>query len=127
MPVLVGDREVGVPVTAWDDIRRRTDLVERLRGTKHTIQEASYDMREAAARIAELERIVADVAAVHPQNGYSCMWCRVEMNNHELPPDTYRHESSCVWLRAVSAVGGAPGVSETHTDPANAAKSKETL
>lgn len=56
-------------MTAWDDIRSRTELVERLRGTKHTIQEAFYDMREGAERIvaleAEVDRLVRDVEDEH--------------------------------------------------------------
>lgn len=96
-------------MSAWDDIR-----FEWGRGSYRLSTE---DSRVVMARLADLERIARDVAAKHPQNGYFCMWCSVEMNNHELPPGYYGHESSCTWLRAVSATAGAPGVSETHTDP----------
>jgi len=38
-----------------DEQEHRSTLVQRLRGTKHTIQEAFRDMREAADRIVALE------------------------------------------------------------------------
>lgn len=84
-------------MTAPDELE--TTLLEWAKGP-YRLSRNECDV--VMARLAELEQLARDVAAVHPQNGYWCMWCHVEMNNHELPPGYYRHEPSCVWLRAAA-------------------------
>lgn len=58
------------------------------------------EQRAVADELERLRSIVSDLAATHPQNGYHCLYCMESMNNHLLPPDTYRHADGCLWLRA---------------------------
>ena len=111
------------------------DLVQRLLGAQEHHNEFGTGLAklwgEAAARIAELERLIAEAAALEPIVGledqyYACFWCEGE---GDYCFDRATHDPGCLWLRLQesnrqSVVSNptipAPVGLEGHTDPKEA-------